>query len=91
MSKEMQRREKSSSLNYKCVNEIFKNRGKNKEDSYIKKKEYKKDKRKQEIIQGGIRMWKKGRKNKTENKAEFYLFNNFKKPGLCLTIEIVFM
>lgn len=46
---------------------------------------------KQEIIQEGVRMWKKGRKNKTGNKAEFYLFSNFKKPGLCLTIEIVFM
>lgn len=56
-----------------------------------RKKEYKKDKRKQEITQGGIRMWKKGRKNKTENKAEFYLFSNFKKPALCLTIVIVFM
>lgn len=47
-----------------------------KESSYIKKKD-KKDKRKQEIIQGGIRKWKKGRKNKTENEVECYLSSNF--------------
>lgn len=92
MSKETKRREKNSNLNYKYTNEVLKNRGNNKEGSYIKKKqEYTKDKMKQEIIQEGVRMWKKGRKNKTGNKAEFYLFSNFKKPGLCLTIEIVFM